>query len=89
VEKLAGSSSWAGRRAGSLLTDLTLHSLELFGALFLPSRITLIMTPTPTRPRAPTRTPTPAQPWPFPTALTPTRPGLPKFNPDNFEDAPL
>ena len=27
--------------------------------------------------------------WPFPTQLPPSKPGEPKFNPDNFEDSPL
>jgi len=27
--------------------------------------------------------------WPFPTQLPPSKPGEPKFNPDNFEEAPL
>jgi len=27
--------------------------------------------------------------WPFPTELPPNKPGEPKFNPDNFEEAPL
>jgi hypothetical protein len=27
--------------------------------------------------------------WPFPTKLPPSKPGETKFNPDNFEDAPL
>jgi hypothetical protein len=26
--------------------------------------------------------------WPFPTQLPPSKPGEPKFNPDNFEPAP-
>jgi hypothetical protein len=28
------------------------------------------------------------RPWPFPAKLLPDKPGEPKFNPDNFEDAP-
>jgi len=27
--------------------------------------------------------------WPFPTQLPPSKPGEPKFNPDNFEEAPF
>lgn len=27
--------------------------------------------------------------WPFPTQPLPFKPGEPKFNPDNYEDAPL
>jgi len=26
--------------------------------------------------------------WPFPNQLPPSKPGEPKFNPDNFEPAP-
>ena len=26
--------------------------------------------------------------WPFPTKLPPSKPGEPKFNPDNFEESP-
>ena len=27
--------------------------------------------------------------WPFPNKPLPNKPGEPKFNPDNFEEAPL
>jgi hypothetical protein len=27
--------------------------------------------------------------WPFPLQPLPNKPGEPKFNPDNYEDAPL
>jgi len=27
--------------------------------------------------------------WPFPTKLPPSKPGEPKFNPENHEDAPF
>jgi len=27
--------------------------------------------------------------WPFPSKVLPDKPGNPKFNPDNYEDAPL
>jgi len=27
--------------------------------------------------------------WPFPNQLPPSKPGEPKFNSDNFEDAPF
>jgi len=30
-----------------------------------------------------------SKPWPFPAHLLPDKAGLPKFNPDNFEEAPL